>query len=420
MKMTSKKLKKRIKELKGKLHPIKEEKLKLKASLQQKKEELNQIKTHFYSKYPEEDITKEDNQQMLDKNNKLLIEIFNLYKENNDKTKKKIIIEYTIDSIKEKSQNEYKKLLEKVNFDNGSIKELSEKIQKAQKDIDKYIKSSELEFDIQNYIINPSLEYTYQVAESQLMKQVLKRLEKLLKYSKKETAEVREEYAERKTELDEIKEKHHVHNNSKSNDDTKMTSKEVLKKNDKGQNEDDKERQYEDDENDNNEEYDENISIEVDTSILTKEHIERFIESPHFIDKVVTRQSVVIKPLKLLLDIESPHEKATILKIRHIEKEKESLEKIHQELDEILQSIKFLQSEYDALLKQNKKLIKKHNKLKDNITFVSNKVEILSDQIELIDEQMKVSEDDNKVSDNIKELLKKSHISINSNFAHKQ
>lgn len=423
MLITNKKLKKKIKEFKAKLHPLKEESSKFKTNIQHKQEELSQIKTTFYSKYPEEDLNKESNQQMIDENSKLLNEVFALYKENIDKTKKKIIIEFNIDLIREKSQSEYKKLIEKINEYKANIRELDENITKSHKEIEKYIKSSEIEFDIENYIINPTLEYTNHVAESQLAKQVLRRLERLLKHSKKETEEITEEYAERKAEADEIKEKFHVNNhtnNSKSYDDTKMTSKEILKKTEKALNEEDKDKPNDngniDDDDDDNEENEDNVSIELDTSVLTKEHIQRFIESPRFIDKVVTQNSALIKPLKLCLNVESPHEKATILKVIHIEREKISFDRINKEIEETAQNIIYLRSEYDSLLKKNKQLNKKQAKLNENIAFVNNKIEILNDQIEFIDEQMKVNEEENKVPDDIKEMLKKSNITINNNF----
>ena len=127
-------------------------------------------------------------------------------------------------------------------------------------------------------------------------------------------------------------------------------------------------------------------SIVLDSIGLTPRNLERFIESPRFIDKVAS-VTKVIKPIKLDLDIDDKCQLASVIKVRHVEKTKETIENLVAQIEASKATIEDLQKELNKLNKKNKEMNIKKSKLLENIEYAANKIEILIDQKKLIQDQ---------------------------------
>ena len=95
----------------------------------------------------------------------------------------------------------------------------------------------------------------------------------------------------------------------------------------------------------------------------------------------------VIKPIKLDLDIDDKCQLASVIKVRHVEKTKETIENLVAQIEASKATIEDLQKELNKLNKKNKEMNIKKSKLLENIEYTANKIEILIDQKKLIQDQ---------------------------------
>ena len=95
----------------------------------------------------------------------------------------------------------------------------------------------------------------------------------------------------------------------------------------------------------------------------------------------------VIQPIKLDLDIDDKCQLASVIKVRHVEKTKETIENLVAQIEASKATIEDLQKELNKLNKKNKEMNIKKSKLLENIEYTANKIEILIDQKKLIQDQ---------------------------------
>ena len=311
----------------------------------------------------------------------------------------------------------------KVNSIYQQISEKDTAIQKANRDFDKYTKSADLVFDIENYVINPGIEFTNAIAELVLGNQVHRKLRYLLKYTIKQNASIKEEIEQYKKVLSHLKkekgieeesdeeeeeeeEESEEHKSEKSNKEETEEKKnnnnhlegdlekidERIEENypseivDRTKTAQEKEESIKEEDKDNEAIEDTTGSIVLDSIGLTPRNLERFIESPRFIDKVAS-VTKVIQPIKLDLDIDDKCQLASVIKVRHVEKTKETIENLVAQIEASKATIEDLQKELNKLNKKNKEMNIKKSKLLENIEYTANKIEILIDQKKLIQDQ---------------------------------
>ena len=132
------------------------------------------------------------------------------------------------------------------------------------------------------------------------------------------------------------------------------------------------------------------IEFDSDSIVLefTKRYLENFIESPRFIDKILTKENIPkIKPVKLKFESFQSDTLATPIRIKHIVKPKENLNDLNKELNDGNKKIKDLNKEIEDLNKMIKDSKNKINKVKESIEFADIKIQILKDQIKILNEE---------------------------------
>ena len=453
MDMSSKQLKKKIEEYKQEIKLSKEQKKKLKNEIHSKKKNLTQIRTEFYDKLT----PNEDDKVYINDNGETLQKIFQLYKSINTMNKQKNSIEFNLEGLKEENSVQIQKNHRLINNIHREINEKEIQIQKINRDIDKFIKNSNINFEIENYVVNPGMEFTNTLAELTLGAQVQKNLKYLLRYTKKQNSSIKEEIDQYKKALSKLKKQKGIEDKSEkeeeeeeeeeegeeSNEEKDEEKKDNTKDNsnikegvlEKIEEEKNEENEASEDHNkeektnlpsENNEKEATNEEAKEETSIsegsivldsigLTPRNLERFIESPRFIDKVVSTNKI-IQPIKLEIDIDNQIPYASVIKIKHIEKPKETIETLNQQIEASNNTINDLRKELSQISHKNEEMLNKKKKLEENINYNSNKIEIIMDQIKLIQDQMK---DKNIISKNLstnnqEPYAQYSPISINS------
>ena len=201
MDMSGKELRNKIREYKNNIKLEKEKKENLKSEIKEKKKEIMRVRQEYYDKLSPEEKDKEN----IKSNEDILHKIFSFYKSINDYNKQKNSIEENLEQIKESNSRNIQKMHNKVNSIYQQISEKDTAIQKANRDFDKYTKSADLVFDIENYVINPGIEFTNAIAELVLGNQVHRKLRYLLKYTIKQNASIKEEIDQYKKVLSHLK-----------------------------------------------------------------------------------------------------------------------------------------------------------------------------------------------------------------------
>ena len=419
MDMSGKELRNKIREYKNNIKLEKEKKENLKSEIKEKKKEIMRVRQEYYDKLSPEEKDKEN----IKSNEDILHKIFSFYKSINDYNRQKNSIEENLEQIKESNSRNIQKMHNKVNSIYQQISEKDTAIQKANRDFDKYTKSADLVFDIENYVINPGIEFTNAIAELVLGNQVHRKLRYLLKYTIKQNASIKEEIDQYKKVLSHLKkekgieeesdeeeeeeeEESEEHKSEKSNKEETEEKKnnnnhlggdlekidERIEENypseivDRTKTAQEKEESIKEEDKDNEAIEDTTGSIVLDSIGLTPRNLERFIESPRFIDKVAS-VTKVIKPIKLDLDIDDKCQLASVIKVRHVEKTKETIENLVAQIEASKATIEDLQKELNKLNKKNKEMNIKKSKLLENIEYTANKIEILIDQKKLIQDQ---------------------------------
>ena len=419
MDMSGKELRNKIREYKNNIKLEKEKKEHLKSEIKEKKKEMMRVRQEYCDKLSPEEKDKEN----IKSNEDILHKIFSFYKSINDYNKQKNSIEENLEQIKESNSRNIQKMHNKVNSIYQQISEKDTAIQKANRDFDKYTKSADLVFDIENYVINPGIEFTNAIAELVLGNQVHRKLRYLLKYTIKQNASIKEEIDQYKKVLSHLKkekgieeesdeeeeeeeEESEEHKSEKSNKEETEEKKnnnnhlggdlekidERIEENypseivDRTKTAQEKEESIKEEDKDNEAIEDTTGSIVLDSIGLTPRNLERFIESPRFIDKVAS-VTKVIKPIKLDLDIDDKCQLASVIKVRHVEKTKETIENLVAQIEASKATIEDLQKELNKLNKKNKEMNIKKSKLLENIEYTANKIEILIDQKKLIQDQ---------------------------------
>lgn len=419
MDMSGKELRNKIREYKSNIKLEKEKKENLKSEIKEKKKEIMRVRQEYYDKLSPEEKDKEN----IKSNEDILHKIFSFYKSINDYNKQKNSIEENLEQIKESNSRAIQKMHNKVNSIYQQISEKDTAIQKANRDFDKYTKNADLVFDIENYIINPGIEFTNAIAELVLGNQVHRQLRYLLKYTIKQNASIKEEIEQYKKVLSHLKKEKGIEEESEEEEEeeeeeseehksekSKKEETEEKKNNsnhlggdlekiderieenypseivDRTKTAQEKEESIKEEDKDNEAIEETTGSIVLDSIGLTPRNLERFIESPRFIDKVAS-VTKVIKPIKLDLDIDDKCQLASVIKVRHVEKTKETIENLVAQIEASKATIEDLQNELNKLNKKNKEMNIKKSKLLENIEYTSNKIEILIDQKKLIQDQ---------------------------------
>lgn len=370
--MNNKALKKKVAELTTENKALKESLDKLKKDVKDKKEEVMVIREQFYNKQN----PNEDEKKIIEQNKQKLEEIFEKFKNMILTNKKKNIITLNFDKISESSHFQYKEFATQINQMSQECKEKDALIVKTFKEIDKYTKSNDVKFDVENYIINPAMEFTNPISELSLASQVYKKFTRLHKKNEVQNQELLDEIEEYKNELNELKKVNglQIEEEKDNNDKPPIEF-------DQGTN-----RSADDNDNDNEDSFD-NTSVVIDLSEIKVENLPELIESPRFADKVISNNKK-IKPIKLDLDIEKEENPPTIIKLKHVDVKKVTVEMLVEQIEASLNTIEDLKQEINEIELKSKQMIKKKNKLTDNIKFTETKIEIVKDQMQMIQNQI--------------------------------
>ena len=335
--------------------------------LLEKRKEFNNLREQIYSKLNknEEDEKKlSNNQDLIDLINKEYERVITFNKDKKN-------IEYNLDKLKNKVQKKGKKLEEPINKYQGLIEEEENKIIKINHEIKEYIREQKIEFDQLNYILNPAPEFIDAISQLCLEKTIHNNLKNQIEKKKKLNEEEPKEIQKYKNKLAKLKEKNGI------KDDIKISSTDL--KND-----------FKNSSNFNDTLVWDDIEFDSDSIVLefTKRHLENFIESPRFIDKILTKENTpIIKPVKLKFESFQSDTLATPIRIKHIVKPKENLNDLNKELNDGNKKINDLNKEIEDLNKSIKESKNKINKVKESIDYADIKIQILKDQIKILNEE---------------------------------
>ena len=337
--------------------------------LLEKRKEFNNLREQIYSK-----LNKNEEDEKKLSNNQDLIHLINKeYDRVITFNKDKKNIEYNLDKLKNKVQKKGKKLEEPINKYQGLIEEEENKIIKINHEINEYIRDQKIEFDQLNYILNPGKDFIDVISQLSLEKIIYNNMKNQIEKTKKLNEEEPKEIQKLKNKLIKLKEKNGIKDDIKE----KLSSQDL--KND-----------FKTSSNMNDTLVWDDIEFDSDSIVLelTKRYLDNFIESPRFIDKIITKENIPkIKPVKLKFESFQSDTLATPIRIKHIVKPKENLNDLNKELNDGNKKIKDLNKEIEDLNKMIKDSKNKINKVKESIEFADIKIQILKDQIKILNEE---------------------------------
>ena len=356
----------------------------------------------------------ENNNDALNKMNtnlNLLYNLYTTYEDNNKFNSDRNNMMFQIEKVQKIHDNKISKLLNEIKDLNNEIEKKDASIKKIYKEVNKQVVKCDIEQE--NYIINPTKEFIVPISEMSLSKEVDNNLTKLLNYTMEQNKQI----------IHEIKQIE----DSKNNSDNKANNKEnnqgtVSLKQTNGKrssilqehpiktikevNEEDEDEKtiYNDeterDEGDKNGDGIEsnNSSIILDSSGITPRNLKHLINSPRFIDKVVSTTKL-IKPITLTLINDDKYIPASILKVKKSSKKHNNVNDLQQHINASDLTIIRLKEELNKLKQLNIELTNKKEKLSEDLEQAQTKIEILTDQNDLINGEIKELEENAKIEE---------------------
>ena len=376
-----------------------------------KKEKIFEIRENFYKALLNPNENNNDALNKMNTNLNLLYNLYTTYEDNNKFNSDRNNMMFQIEKVQKIHDNKISKLLNEIKDLNNEIEKKDASIKKIYKEVNKQVVKCDIEQE--NYIINPTKEFIVPISEMSLSKEVDNNLTKLLNYTMEQNKQI----------IHEIKQIE----DSKNNSDNKANNKEnnqgtVSLKQTNGKrssilqehpiktikevNEEDEDEKtiYNDeterDEGDKNGDGIEsnNSSIILDSSGITPRNLKHLINSPRFIDKVVSTTKL-IKPITLTLINDDKYIPASILKVKKSSKKHNNVNDLQQHINASDLTIIRLKEELNKLKQLNIELTNKKEKLSEDLEQAQTKIEILTDQNDLINGEIKELEENAKIEE---------------------
>ena len=409
--MTNEELNHEITSLNSEIKKLKEEFNNINKSLNEKKEKIFEIRENFYKALLNPNENNNDALNKMNTNLNLLYNLYTTYEDNNKFNSDRNNMMFQIEKVQKIHDNKISKLLNEIKDLNNEIEKKDASIKKIYKEVNKQVVKCDIEQE--NYIINPTKEFIVPISEMSLSKEVDNNLTKLLNYTMEQNKQI----------IHEIKQIE----DSKNNSDNKANNKEnnqgtVSLKQTNGKrssilqehpiktikevNEEDEDEKtiYNDeterDEGDKNGDGIEsnNSSIILDSSGITPRNLKHLINSPRFIDKVVSTTKL-IKPITLTLINDDKYIPASILKVKKSSKKHNNVNDLQQHINASDLTIIRLKEELNKLKQLNIELTNKKEKLSEDLEQAQTKIEILTDQNDLINGEIKELEENAKIEE---------------------
>ena len=411
--MTNDELNHEITSLNSEIKKLKEEFNNINKSLNEKKEQIFEIRDNFYKALLNPNENNNDALNKMNTNLNLLYNLYTTYEDTNKFNSDRNNMMFQIEKVQKIHDNKISKLLNEIKDLNNEIEKKDASIKKIYKEVNKQVVKCEIEQE--NYIINPTKEFIVPISEMSLSKEVDNNLTKLLNYTIEQNKQI----------IHEIKQIEESKNNNNDNnkDNTKESGNNISLKPTNGKRssilqdnpiktikeaneEDEDEKTIYNDETERDE-VDKNVdniiesnnsSIILDSSGITPRNLKHLINSPRFIDKVVST-SKLIKPITLTLINDDKYIPASILKVKKSIKKHNNINDLQQHINASDSTIGRLKEELNKLKQLNIELTNKKEKLSEDIEQVQTKIEILTDQNDLITSEIKELEGNAKIEE---------------------
>jgi hypothetical protein len=319
---------------------------------------------------------------------------------------------FQIEKVQKIHDNKISKLLNEIKDLNNEIEKKDASIKKIYKEVNKQVVKCDIEQE--NYIINPTKEFIVPISEMSLSKEVDNNLTKLLNYTMEQNKQIIHEIKQ----IEESKNNSDNKTNNKENNQSTVSQKPTNGKRSsilqehpiktiKEANEEDEDEKtiYNDeterDEGDKNGDdiiESNNSSIILDSSGITPRNLKHLINSPRFIDKVVSNTKL-IKPITLTLINDDKYIPASILKVKKSSKKHNNINDLQQHINASDLTIIRLKEELNKLKQLNIELTNKKEKLSEDLEQAQTKIEILTDQNDLINSEIKELEENAKIEE---------------------
>jgi hypothetical protein len=412
MMMTNEELNHEITSLNSEIKKLKEEFNNINKSLNEKKEKIFEIRENFYKALLNPNENNNDALNKMNTNLNLLYNLYTTYEDNNKFNSDRNNMMFQIEKVQKIHDNKISKLLNEIKDLNNEIEKKDASIKKIYKEVNKQVVKCDIEQE--NYIINPTKEFIVPISEMSLSKEVDNNLTKLLNYTMEQNKQIIHEIKQ----IEESKNNSDNKTNNKENNQSTVSQKPTNGKRSsilqehpiktiKEANEEDEDEKtiYNDeterDEGDKNGDdiiESNNSSIILDSSGITPRNLKHLINSPRFIDKVVSNTKL-IKPITLTLINDDKYIPASILKVKKSSKKHNNINDLQQHINASDLTIIRLKEELNKLKQLNIELTNKKEKLSEDLEQAQTKIEILTDQNDLINSEIKELEENAKIEE---------------------
>lgn len=410
--MTNEELNHEITSLNSEIKKLKEEFNNINKSLNEKKEKIFEIRENFYKALLNPNENNNDALNKMNTNLNLLYNLYTTYEDNNKFNSDRNNMMFQIEKVQKIHDNKISKLLNEIKDLNNEIEKKDASIKKIYKEVNKQVVKCDIEQE--NYIINPTKEFIVPISEMSLSKEVDNNLTKLLNYTMEQNKQIIHEIKQ----IEESKNNSDNKTNNKENNHSTVSQKPTNGKRSsilqehpiktiKEANEEDEDEKtiYNDeterDEGDKNGDdiiESNNSSIILDSSGITPRNLKHLINSPRFIDKVVSNTKL-IKPITLTLINDDKYIPASILKVKKSSKKHNNINDLQQHINASDLTIIRLKEELNKLKQLNIELTNKKEKLSEDLEQAQTKIEILTDQNDLINSEIKELEENAKIEE---------------------
>ena len=410
--MTNEELNHEITSLNSEIKKLKEEFNNINKSLNEKKEKIFEIRENFYKALLNPNENNNDVLNKMNTNLNLLYNLYTTYEDNNKFNSDRNNMMFQIEEVQKIHDNKISKLLNEIKDLNNEIEKKDANIKKIYKEVNKQVVKCDIEQE--NYIINPTKEFIVPISEMSLSKEVDNNLTKLLNYTMEQNKQIIHEIKQ----IEESKNNKDNKTNNKERNQSTISLKPTNGKRSsilqehpiktiKEANEEDEDEKtiYNDeterDEGDKNGDgiiESNNSSIILDSSGITPRNLKHLINSPRFIDKVVSNTKL-IKPITLTLINDDKYIPASILKVKKSSKKHNNINDLQQHINASDLTIIRLKEELNKLKQLNIELTNKKEKLSEDLEQAQTKIEILTDQNDLINSEIKELEENAKIEE---------------------
>ena len=410
--MTNEELNHESTSLNSEIKKLKEEFNNINKSLNEKKEKIFEIRENFYKALLNPNENNNDVLNKMNTNLNLLYNLYTTYEDNNKFNSDRNNMMFQIEEVQKIHDNKISKLLNEIKDLNNEIEKKDANIKKIYKEVNKQVVKCDIEQE--NYIINPTKEFIVPISEMSLSKEVDNNLTKLLNYTMEQNKQIIHEIKQ----IEESKNNKDNKTNNKERNQSTISLKPTNGKRSsilqehpiktiKEANEEDEDEKtiYNDeterDEGDKNGDgiiESNNSSIILDSSGITPRNLKHLINSPRFIDKVVSNTKL-IKPITLTLINDDKYIPASILKVKKSSKKHNNINDLQQHINASDLTIIRLKEELNKLKQLNIELTNKKEKLSEDLEQAQTKIEILTDQNDLINSEIKELEENAKIEE---------------------